>query len=85
MLEEHLNLKPTCVHLRHKLMYVDERQAVPGYVDDQSDTRVFWCEQTMDPLGPDRRNVKPGDCQASRDCYCAPTSRRPEYIQPRLA
>ena len=62
-------LKPACLHLRHKLMYVDERHAVRGMVDDSSDTRVFWCNRTHEDLGPDLEPVHPDDCASCRSCY----------------
>lgn len=65
-----LTLKTTCLNLRHKLMYVDARQASPGMVDDQSDTRVFFCIRTCDSLGPDSEPVGPRECTESRGCYC---------------
>ncbi|MHC4947770.1 MAG: hypothetical protein ACYTG1_05855 [Planctomycetota bacterium] len=67
--DQPLQLKPCCLHLRHKLMYVDERHATPGYVDDSSDTRVFFCIRTQDALGPDGEPASPSDCQASRGCF----------------
>lgn len=60
----------TCVHVRHKMMYVDQNQMTPGRIDDSSVTRIFWCNQTMDALGPDDRPVTPRLCQGSRACYC---------------
>lgn len=65
-----IDLRPACVHLRHKLMYCDERQATPGMVDDSSDTRVFFCTRTHESLGPDDEPVSPGDCTPERSCYC---------------
>ncbi len=62
-------LKPTCIHLRHKLMYCDERQATPGLVDDSSDTRIFQCMQSHECFGPDEQGVNPSDCQPSRTCF----------------
>lgn len=59
----------TCVHLRHKMMYVDENQSVPGKVDDSSDTTVYWCDCTHDPLGPDDAPIGPRLCQGCRSCY----------------
>jgi hypothetical protein len=38
--ERPVRLQVACQSIRHKLMYVDERQGVPGLVDDSSDTRV---------------------------------------------
>ena len=66
-----LTLKATCLNLRHKMMYVDERQNTPGLVDDSSGTRVFFCTCTHDSLGPDHEPCSPQDCQASRRCYCS--------------
>lgn len=64
-----VHLQQACMHLRHKLMYVDERQATPGLVDTNSDTRVFFCAQTCDSLGPDAEAVHPEDCTCDRACY----------------
>ncbi len=64
-----LNLKIACLHLRHKLMYCDDRHATPGLVDDSSDTRTFYCVQTQDALGPDDHSVCPQDCTTNRPCY----------------
>lgn len=66
-----IHLQVTCLNLRHKMMYVDERQRTPGLVDDSSDTRIFFCTKTQDSLGPDGEPVSPTDCDGSRDCYCA--------------
>jgi hypothetical protein len=65
-----VELRATCRSLRHKLMYVDARQASPGLADDSSDTRVFFCVRTQDALGPDGGAVSPRECTASRTCYC---------------
>ncbi len=67
-----VSLKPACLELRHKLMYVDERQAAPGLVDDSSDTRVFFCCVSHSPLGPDGEPVSPRECTAARPCYRTP-------------
>lgn len=63
-----LNLEPACLHLRHKMMYVDPRQATPGYVDNGSDTRVFLCARTQEVLGPDDGPVGPEVCGTGRAC-----------------
>jgi len=65
-----VKLETSCLHLRHKLMYVDERQSTPGLVDDSSDTRIFWCVKTQESLGPDTEPVSPDDCCPTRACYC---------------
>lgn len=67
---ETVNLQVTCLNMRHKLMYVDERHARRGMVDNSSDTRVFWCEDTQDHLGPDGEQVHPDVCLKIRNCYC---------------
>jgi hypothetical protein len=65
-----LNLKPCCLHLRHKQMYVDPRQMTPGMVDDGSDTRVFLCLLTQAVTGPDDGPVSPRACDSSgRGCF----------------
>jgi hypothetical protein len=58
------------MHLRHKLMYVDERHAQRGMVDVNSDTRVYWCARTQEALGPDQQHVAPDVCSNGRACYC---------------
>lgn len=65
-----VKLTVTCQRLRHKLMYVDDRHATPGLVDDSSTTRVFLCLESQDPLGPDGEPVSPKLCNSSRPCYC---------------
>lgn len=64
-----IHLKIACMNLRHKDMYVDERQSVPGLVDDSSDTRVFFCTCTQDSLGPDGAPVSARACKNGRPCY----------------
>lgn len=64
-----VRLRAACLHLRHKMMYCDERHAAPGLVDDGSDTRVFFCIKTQDPLGPDAKAACPSDCTPGRVCY----------------
>jgi hypothetical protein len=65
-----LNLKPCCLHLRHKMMYLDPRQMTPGLVDDGSDSRVFLCQLTQHVLGPDDGQVSPTQCSSeSRGCF----------------
>jgi hypothetical protein len=71
-----LVLKPCCLNLRHKMMYVDPAQATPGWVDDNSDTRVYVCLMTGEVLGPDDQLVSPARCNSSgRACFCG--SQRP--------
>jgi len=63
-------LKACCQHLRHKMMYCDERHDVPGMVDDSSDTRIFFCAKTQDALSPIDEPVSPTCCTTARECYC---------------
>lgn len=65
-----VKLEVTCLSLRHKLMYVDERHRQRGMTDDSSQTRIFWCSRTQDSLGPDGEAVSPRDCGDGRACYC---------------
>jgi hypothetical protein len=67
---ETVTLKSSCRHIRHKLMYCDERHDAPGMVDDSSDTRVFFCDKTQDALGPDADPVSPTECTPGRSCFC---------------
>ena len=67
-----LRLQPCCLSLRHKMMYCDERQATPGLVDAQSDTRVYFCVKSQASLGPDNQPVHPAECTSGRGCYCSP-------------
>jgi hypothetical protein len=69
--EDAVRLKPACRHLRHKMMYVDERHSRVGLVDDSSDTRVFFCVLSQDPLGQDGEPVSPDHCTPARGCYCS--------------
>ena len=66
-----LKLKPCCEHLRHKMMFCDERHDVPGMVDDSSDTRIFFCALTQESLGPGDVDVSPTSCIKQRNCYSA--------------
>jgi hypothetical protein len=65
-----VKLHITCLNLRHKLMYVDERHMQRGMTDDSSSTRVFWCTKTQNCLGPDNEAVAPDSCSQGRACYC---------------
>lgn len=69
-LDRPVKLRITCMNMRHKLMYIDERHTQRGLVDFNSDTRVFWCAKTQEVLGPDGLAVGPGDCSNGRSCYC---------------
>jgi hypothetical protein len=68
--ESTIKLKPTCLHLRHKMMYVDAREQTPGLVDDRSDTRIYFCVKSQESLGPDGESVSPKQCTNSRNCFC---------------
>ena len=58
-----------CVRLCCKSMSYrpDER---PGLLHT-SDTQLYWCNITMDPLGPDKAIATPKVCQPTRACYVA--------------
>ncbi len=70
MTVDDVNLVPACLHLRHKLMYVDDRHSRVGVVDDSSDTRVFFCTQSQEAYGPDGAPVSPTECTPGRGCFC---------------
>jgi hypothetical protein len=69
-----VRLTATCLNLRHKLMYCDERHSTPGWVDVDSDTRVYFCMRSQESLGPDGSPVHPRDCSPGRRCYCGNSS-----------
>ncbi len=58
-----------CVRLCCKSMTYrpDER---PGLLHF-SDTQLYWCNITLDPLGPDERSATPKVCQPGRECFVA--------------
>ncbi len=70
MTDEAFKLVPACLYLRHKMMYVEDRHSRIGMVDDSSDTRVFFCTLTGEPLGPDVAPVSPTECTPDRRCFC---------------
>jgi hypothetical protein len=58
-----------CTHLRHKGMYVfstPDPEAFAFHPD--YDATVFWCTQTMKPIGPDEQPVHADCCIAGRAC-----------------
>ncbi|MBL8875466.1 MAG: hypothetical protein JNM86_06690 [Phycisphaerae bacterium] len=64
-----LHLKPCCLNMRHKMMYCDPRQATPGLIDGDSETRVLLCVLTQEVLGPDDKPVGMHQCSPDRPCY----------------
>ncbi len=69
-----LQMKPCCLNMRHKMMYCDSRQAAPGMIDAESDTRVLLCVLTQEVLGPDDKPVSAQSCCADRPCYRGTTA-----------
>jgi hypothetical protein len=58
-----------CVRLCCKsMMYRDDER--PGLLH-WSDTQLYWCNVTMDPIGPDARHATPKVCQPGRECFVA--------------
>ena len=66
--EETVKLRPSCRHIRRKLMYCDERHAVSEW-SITPPTPVFFCVRTQDGLGPDEEPVSPEECRFERDCH----------------
>jgi hypothetical protein len=60
---------PCCVRLCCKSMTYREDER-PGLLHF-SDTQLYWCNVTMDPLGPDDRAATPKVCQPGRTCFAA--------------
>ncbi len=77
-----VELKVSCMNIRHKLMYCDERHSTPGLVDDNSSTRVYFCVKTHEVLGPDDKPVHPAECKAGRGCYCHGAPHEPSEAFP---
>ena len=55
-----------CTDIRWKGMYIDadDDPTVP-----LSNTRIYWCDRTQNPVGPDADVVDEDTCTASRKCY----------------
>jgi hypothetical protein len=49
-------------------MYVQGFEAV-DLENSASSTAVYWCVQTMTPVGPDDDQVIPDRCIPGRNCY----------------
>lgn len=65
-----IHLEVSCAHIRHKMMFCDDRHAHFGRVDTTpNDSRVFYCAKTQDALGPDNNPVSVAECDPSRPCY----------------
>ena len=80
-----LTMKPCCLHLRHKMMYVDPRQMTPGMVDDGSDTRVFLCMKTQNAIGPDDGPVSASACGSEgRGCFHGAGGRSMPPVMPTI-
>jgi hypothetical protein len=58
-----------CRHLRTKGMYVYTDGSAEES-DDDYDTSVYWCFNTMKNFGPDDESVSKRDCRSpERTCY----------------
>ena len=54
-----------CKHIRSKEMFYQiERLDVPDY-----SARMYWCQHTQLPLGPDNKPCEMGHCTAERACF----------------
>ena len=58
-----------CVRLCCKSMTYREDER-PGLLHF-SDTQLYWCNITLDPMGPDSRHTSPKVCQPGRECFVA--------------
>ncbi len=80
-----LNMKPCCMNMRHKMMYCDPRQARPGMIDAESETRVLLCILTQEVLGPDDKPVTMKACGPDRPCYKGAPRAEPTAPEPGLS
>jgi hypothetical protein len=60
-----------CRHLRNKGMYVyTDGPGAEGETDEDYDSSVYWCLQTMQDFGPDNEIADGRSCRnGSRTCY----------------
>jgi hypothetical protein len=57
-----------CLNLCWKGMYIpSEWDPTVQHCND----RAFWCQKTMQPLGPDGKPVDDYGCNETRGCYVA--------------
>ncbi|MBI2833170.1 MAG: hypothetical protein HYX76_01925 [Acidobacteria bacterium] len=62
----------TCMHLRHKGMYVTAARDTDEHAFyDRYDATAYWCTRTQKARGPDGRLAHADTCTAGRDC-CEP-------------
>lgn len=81
-----LNMRPCCLNLRHKMMFIDPAQMTPGMVDDGSDTRVFLCTLTQSVVGPDDAPVSARACDSvGRACFRGAAGSRPAPAMPTIS
>ncbi len=61
-----------CVHLRTKTQFYrpQDMDQPPGVIAD-SDVLAYFCDQTQDHIGPDRKTCSPSRCQRARDCFAS--------------
>jgi hypothetical protein len=55
-----------CANLRWKGLFID---AVWDPTVQPSNDRAFWCQHTLNCLGPDGKVCDHDDCQPGRECY----------------
>jgi len=59
--------KPICQHLRTKALYIPG-----GSLQNLAETNPnshYWCNCTMQVVGPDSRFVSPDNCKQTRTCF----------------
>ena len=65
-----IRLEVACRHMRHKMMFCDDRHAQVGRVDASGEhSHVYYCAKTQDSLGPDNEPVSMVECSPERGCY----------------
>lgn len=54
-----------CKHIRSKEMFIQiERLDVPDY-----SARLYWCQHTQWPIGPDQKVCDMANCTDERPCF----------------
>lgn len=54
-----------CKHILSKEMFYEvTRSVIPDY-----SARIYWCQHTQLPLGPDNKACEMGTCKPGRACF----------------
>ncbi|GIX06358.1 MAG: hypothetical protein KatS3mg115_0761 [Candidatus Poribacteria bacterium] len=57
-----------CKYLRTKAAYIGD-EGCRDALAIRSDTALYWCNRTGEPLGPDADLTGPEECTPARSCF----------------